>query len=330
MKRFILIVLLVLGYRLAVIGADTARQMRFQYYYWEAMRLLQEEQYGEAMDLITFCDKLQPGDAEVSRLLGIYYYNNGRRAEAMQLLEAAYRKAPQNAWYEYATALMQSQDKKERERGLKVLEKTARMLPDRSEVWEQLQSAYINGGQWKECLQVQDTLDKLLGYSIFSAQTRFRLHMAMHKTDEALRDLERYLEEDEQNLQVWILYMQYKEVQGGGLKVMEPIYLKVLRLDPLNATVLNNYAYALVTDKSFKKLPPEERNKQLELAEVMVRRALAHEPENLSYIDTYAWVLHLKGNDELAQIYMRAILDAYQGHKLPKEVKAHAKAIGVK
>lgn len=307
--------------------ADTVRQMRFQYYYWEAMRLLQEEQYDEAIGLLSFCDRLQPGDAEVSRLLGIYYYNNDRRAEAMRLLEAAYRKAPSNAWYEYATALMQSQDKKEREQGLRVLEQTARLLPDRSEVWEQLQSAYINGGQWKESLQVQDTLDKLLGYDIYSAQTRFRIHMVMKKTDEAIRDLERYLEEDEQNLQVWLLYVQYKEAQGGGLKVMEPIYLKVLRLDPLNPMVLNNYAYALVTDKGFKKLPSDEKQKRLEMAEVMVRRALAHEPESASYMDTYAWVLHLKGNDELARVYMRAILDAYQGRKLPKELKSHAKAL---
>lgn len=328
-NRYIIAIACVAGalmMNVSPLRADT-REMRFRYYYWEAMHLMQEEQYEDAIRLLEYCDLLRPGDAEVSRMLGIYHYNNNREALALRLFESAYRTSPATAWYEYSTALMQSDDKKQQKAGLRVLETTARQLPGKSEVWDRLQSAYIKAERWKEVLQVQDTLDRLNGYDIYSAQLRFQVHLAMKKEDAALADLERYLEEDETNMQVMMLYVQYKERQGGGLRALEPVYQRALRLDPFNGTLLNNYAYALVTDKGFAKLSPDEKKERLQQAEVMVRRALTQEPENLSYKDTYAWILHLEGNNDLAKMYMRTVVAAYLGQKIPKEVKAHANAI---
>ena len=74
-------------------------------------------------------------------------------------------------------------------------------------------------------------------------------------------------------------------------------YRKALKYNPDNALVLNNYAYFLsLKDKSL--------DKALEMA-VM---AVSLEPNNESYVDTYAWVLHRLGRNEDAKRIMRQAL----------------------
>lgn len=313
--------------RETAVKTDTVTEMRFKYYYWEAVRQAVSGDYDKAMQLFRFCDLLQPGDPELSRVLGIYHYNDGRRDQAMQLLALAYRKSPENCWYEYSTALLQGKTKKDKQEGIRVLEEAARLMPDKTEILERLQALYLSEGRLKEVLTVQDRLDEIEGYNMYSAEKRFRINYAMKKPDAALAALKRYLDDDPSNLQMWLLYMQAAEVRGGGLSVLEPIYLQVLHLDPFNATALNNYAYALVSDKDFGRLNKEEKNERLQQAEVMVRRALTQEPENLSFIDTYAWVLYLAGNKPLARYYMTTVIENYRDRKPPKEVKMHADAI---
>ena len=61
-------------------------------------------------------------------------------------------------------------------------------------------------------------------------------------------------------------------------------YDKALALEPNNASVMNNYAYYL-----------SERNEQLEKAERMSKRSNELSPGQMSYQDTYAWVLFRLG-----------------------------------
>jgi tetratricopeptide (TPR) repeat protein len=62
-------------------------------------------------------------------------------------------------------------------------------------------------------------------------------------------------------------------------------YKSALKLDSTNPLANNNYAYTL-----------SERGQELDKALKMVRIALAAEPDNASYLDTYAWVMYKLGN----------------------------------
>lgn len=61
-------------------------------------------------------------------------------------------------------------------------------------------------------------------------------------------------------------------------------YDEVLKIDPYNVGALNNYSYYLTLSK-----------KDLDKAETMSRKTLDIEPNNSTYLDTYAWVLFNKG-----------------------------------
>jgi len=74
-------------------------------------------------------------------------------------------------------------------------------------------------------------------------------------------------------------YFQLKENEKS-----DEAYEKVLKIQPDNVLVLNNYAYYLSL-----------RNTNLEKAEEMAKKAVELEPNTSSYLDTYGWVLFKLG-----------------------------------
>lgn len=70
-------------------------------------------------------------------------------------------------------------------------------------------------------------------------------------------------------------------------------YDSCLAYKPDNVGCLNNYAYYLSLD-----------GKELDKAEEMSRRTIQAEPHNKIYLDTYAWVLFVKGKFAQAKIYI--------------------------
>lgn len=94
------------------------------------------------------------------------------------------------------------------------------------------------------------------------------------------------------------LRMRIGEITGMKWKQLEPLYIEMLEYDPENPTVLNNYAYGLATHHG-----------DLKLAEEMIQKALAKEPGNLAFIDTYATILEKMGKKKLAEQYRRMITE---------------------
>ena len=73
---------------------------------------------------------------------------------------------------------------------------------------------------------------------------------------------------------------------------------QVLKINPNDILVLNNYAYYLSL-----------RNENLSLAEQMSSKAVAMESDNPTYLDTYAWVLYKRGDYSQAKFYMKLALE---------------------
>ena len=80
----------------------------------------------------------------------------------------------------------------------------------------------------------------------------------------------------------------------GEIKAAYKTYDQALRLDPRNCPVLNNYAYFLSLEK-----------RRLCKAEKMSRITIEEEPDNATYLDTYAWILYLRGKPAKAQPYLK-------------------------
>lgn len=71
----------------------------------------------------------------------------------------------------------------------------------------------------------------------------------------------------------------------------------VISIDPENWLAMNNYAYYLSV-----------RNENLEKAEQLSGKAVRANPDNSTYLDTYAWVLFMRKDYTLAKFYMETAI----------------------
>ncbi|GAE15284.1 hypothetical protein JCM6292_1538 [Bacteroides pyogenes JCM 6292] len=70
-------------------------------------------------------------------------------------------------------------------------------------------------------------------------------------------------------------------------------YDSALVYNPSNISALNNYAYYLSVER-----------RDLDRAEEMSYKTIKAEPDNSTFLDTYAWILFEKGNYSQARIYI--------------------------
>jgi tetratricopeptide (TPR) repeat protein len=74
-------------------------------------------------------------------------------------------------------------------------------------------------------------------------------------------------------------------------------YNAVIQIEPNNTYALNNWAYFLSL-----------RKEKLDKAEQMSLKTITLEPDNASYLDTYGWILFVKGEYEQAEKYIEKSL----------------------
>ena len=80
----------------------------------------------------------------------------------------------------------------------------------------------------------------------------------------------------------------------GDTRKAYKTYQKALKLDPRNCPVLNNYAYYLSLER-----------KRMCKAERMSKITIDEQPDNATYLDTYGWILYLRGKAEKAKPYFK-------------------------
>ena len=114
-----------------------------------------------------------------------------------------------------------------------------------------------------------------------------------------------------------MLYFQLAQifVERNELDSAFHYYDILLTYDPDNADVLNNYAYTLAVNGG-----------DLRKAEKMSSRCIKKEPNSATFLDTYAWILHLQGQDTLARFYMQQAWDKAEDKTNP-EILEHYQII---
>lgn len=88
-------------------------------------------------------------------------------------------------------------------------------------------------------------------------------------------------------------------------------YEQSLEINPGNVPIMNNYAYVLV-----------ERNQDLDKAEKLSFHTVTDDPENTSYLDTYAWIMFKKKEYKTALEYIEKALKI-EGEKATSVLLEH-------
>ena len=175
---------------------------------------------------------------------------------------------------------------------------------------QRLKMQAITTEEWKKALALQDEIDKKDGYDAYSAITRYRIYALSNKPKKAIQEIDRYLET---NMRFLIFRLEIMEQMGAKPKELYALYERVLELDPYNLLILNNYAYHLATHGG-----------DLTKAEKMSAITIREQPSNPTFLDTYGWILHLQGQDQLALFYLnKALWNIGDDEKMRGEVQKH-------
>ena len=294
----------------------TEQEQQFTYYWYAARQALEENNYSKALVLFEFCDAIKPNDGKTLEFLGILYHAMRQEDRAMDAFKRAFEADPRDCWYRYSSALLEEKTEEATIEAMHVRERALKENPKDDELMVRLQRVYISLGEWKKALKMQDQIDGVKGFDASGAVTRYRLLLTMKQPKKALATIDKYLELDPTDLQFLVFRVEVLEQMKTKPAELYAAYDKILAIYPGHIGILNNYAYHLATHKG-----------DLQRAERMSEQTIREEPNNAIYLDTYGWILHLKGQDELAKFYLNRALINAQSEETTKEVQKHLNAI---
>lgn len=290
-------------------------QQQFLYYFYEVQRLIQKEDILPAWEVLQFCYALNPQNATVNNYMGVFLDAFDRKDKAISYFRKAFELAPNEYWYQYTLYLLNSKDKKQHKEAIRNLEGVANSQIKDENVQGMLQKAYAHVGDYKKALLIQDRLDSIVGYNAMSAMQRYRLNALMKNSKQAIYEVERYLEEDPDNVQFLVFRAQLYEQTHQPAEKMIEAYNALLRYDSRNLMIMNNLAWNLCIS-----------DRDLDRAEQLSRTTIMQEPSNPIYLDTYAWIMYKKGDYQSAFFYIQRALE-YTTPESRAEITEHYKAI---
>ncbi|MCK5169810.1 MAG: hypothetical protein KAQ75_08020, partial [Bacteroidales bacterium] len=167
-------------------------------------------------------------------------------------------------------------------------------------VWEQLLSIYSYNNDidnlYKKSITAIDSFPSHALFYLFRGISANRLN----KTTEAIEILKsglKKLENDEKLEQDFYTNLGEAYHENKEYKQSDYYFDLVLKRDPGNLYVINNYSYYLSL-----------REVKLEYAESISKKTIEAEPDNDTYLDTYAWILFkLERYEDALLIIKRAI-----------------------
>ncbi|SOD91964.1 tetratricopeptide repeat protein [Spirosoma fluviale] len=211
--------------------------------------------------------KTSPNDPKTQVMLADLLMQQGKKAEARD----AYAKATRldGSIYEVWGALLQLDNELNQVDSLLVhSEKALEVFPTQGLFWYSNGSANLYKRRYQQAVDALEESQKLLATS---SSNELKKGISAQLGD-AYNGLGDYAKSDES-------------------------YEAVLKVDPLNDYVLNNYSY-------FLSLRKENLPRALQLAQKLVER----NPTNATYLDTYAWVLYVSKDYAKAKQYLEKAL----------------------
>jgi len=182
------------------------------------------------------------------------------------------------------------------------LEKYLEENPSDKELWQQLLFIHNNNRNFESLYS-----DGGKAISFFPDESVFyALHalgaLQLEKYEEVLNDCKKGESLIKNNSGLIVQFELFKADALYKLKRIEEVFIsydKILKIDPKNYMVLNNYAYYLSV-----------LNKDLDKAENMSRKVIQANPDSSIFLDTYAWILFKQKKYSKALTFMKMALNS--------------------
>ncbi len=193
------------------------------------------------------------------------------------------------------------------------------MAPSDEDAWKQLLAINLKENNMDECIRIcqaaQMHFPDMPDFYFYEGVSYYQKKEYARALSIFQKGLTFVPEEDTDLLsdfygQIGDLYFQMKEKDKAYAS-----YDTALKYNAKNAGILNNYAYFLSLDK-----------KDLDRAERMSAQCVLLQPDNSTFLDTYAWVFFVKGDYSMARFYLEGAISK-GGAKSPEIIDHYGDAL---
>ncbi|MCL2596178.1 MAG: tetratricopeptide repeat protein [Paludibacter sp.] len=262
---------------------------------------MQENKSEEALEMVTQALKNDNLDIETKlQILGEYikqtYSDESAVAQTENLLKLLIERYPlEEQPHAYYYLFLQTQNRQEE--AIAELEAMININPKNEKAWGEFIQFYLSQKNYEKAITTSDEAIEMLPdlpqFYYFKTIANFQLENFEQTISTAKKGIS-------------LLNNETQSFSGDFYSIMADAFYKInlpdsafvaydnaLLANPTNLYVMNNYAYYLALAK-----------RDLRKAETMSSKTVEAEPNNPTFLDTYAWILYERESYSLAKLYI--------------------------
>ena len=210
-------------------------QKQRDYYFYEAIRLKDVQQYDEALETLLLSAVIDPNDAGIQAELGLMYASIGLNDLAVACMEKAVRKQPANWWHNIRLISFYS-DLARWNEAIERANVLQKYYPHREEVYSILATLYSQKNDMPKAIAAYDKLENFMGINEQLSLEKFRLYVLTGNEKKAVAEIYRlvnkYPSESRYRVLLGNIYIHLKQKEKAFA-----LFQEVLRDDPQNPYV---------------------------------------------------------------------------------------------
>lgn len=283
---------------------SVARERAADYYYLQAVSLLEQEKYDAAYDMFEHCRSLSPSSSAVLYELANIYQYIGQRDEALAILRNIVHDNPKNYLF-WESLLRFLEEEGNTDALLQVYEEMARVFPEKSELYYILANQYSEQGDYDRAIEAYNHYEKIEGKSDVLSLQRYRTYMMMRDGAAAISEIESLIAEypDDPRFQATLGETYYFL---GDAEKSVAIHNDVLAKDPENIYSLAALAGYYQTE--------ENDSLYCHYVERVIRSEKIDSEERLSLLKEYVTYLDERGKSDYIISFIDSLLEHPQAY----------------
>lgn len=216
------------------------QQRKYDYFFLEAMRMKEKQQYDAAFGLLQHCLDINPNASSAHYEMSQYYMFLRQVPQGQDALEKAVAGAPDNFWYSQGLVSLYQQQN-ELDKAVELLEKMVIRFPAKQDPLFNLLDIYGRQEKYDDVISTLNRLEKRLGKNEQLSMEKFRIYLQMKDDKKAFQEIESLVNEYPMDVRYQVILGDVY-LQNGKKQEAYETYQKVLAAEPDNPMALFSMA----------------------------------------------------------------------------------------
>lgn len=215
-------------------------QRKYNYFFLEATRLKEKEEYDAAFELYKHCLQINPNAASALYEIAQFYLYLKQPEIGLSCLIKAVEKAPENYWYKQTLAAFY-QSNMNFPKAIKEYEEMSEQFPGKQESLLALINLYTRVKDYPNVIRSLDRLEATEGKSEQISMEKFRIYLMMGNDKSAFKEIENLAKEYPYDMR-YLTILGDVYLNNGKTQEAYNTYQKVLSNEPDNAMAMLSMA----------------------------------------------------------------------------------------